>query len=231
MPVGILTNVASVFAGGVIGGVIGNKLPKNIVESLTAIFGFATLLMGTVLMVGAVNLSAIVLALIVGMLIGELLHLDKLVNKTVLKMQKTVKVQNKNEDFMNQFVAVMVMFCTGGMGIFGAMNEGLTHDGSILIAKSILDFFSSIIFGTSLGAFVSLISLPQAVIYLSLFLGAGYLMPFINDVMIADFKAIGGLVAVIAGFNLLKIKQIRIVNVLPALILIFPFSYIWERFM
>ncbi len=65
-----------------------------------------------------------------------------------------------HESFIQNFVAIIVLFCASGTGIFGAMNEGMTGDPSILIAKSFLDFFTAMIFACSLGIAVSVISIP-----------------------------------------------------------------------
>ena len=74
-----------------------------------------------------------------------------------------------DEQFLAQVSAVVILFCCGGTGWYGALNEGLTGDGSILITKSILDFVTACIFGSILGKIVPMLCIPQAIIYGALY--------------------------------------------------------------
>lgn len=90
------------------------------------------------------------------------LFLEKGVNTAVAKAQNLFRHSRKkpaHESFIQNYVAIIVLFCASGTGIFGAMNEGMTGDPSILIAKSFLDFFTAMIFACSLGIAVSVISI------------------------------------------------------------------------
>ena len=78
-----------------------------------------------------------------------------------------------DEQFLAQVSAVVILFCCGGTGWYGALNEGLTGDGSILITKSILDFVTACIFGSILGKIVPMLCIPQAIIYGALVLVSG----------------------------------------------------------
>ncbi len=61
---------------------------------------------------------------------------------------------------MNQFIAVLILFCASGTGIFGALTEGMTGDPTILLTKSILDFFSPpLFFASTLGYIITAIFL------------------------------------------------------------------------
>ena len=128
--------------------------------------------------------------------------------------------------------AVGLGFCCGGTGWYGALNEGLTGDGSILITKSILDFVTACIFGSILGKIVPMLCIPQAIIYGALFLGSGAVQSFITPDIIADFSATGGIITLCAGLSLAGIKKdLKVLNLLPALILIFLISSAWTALM
>ena len=114
----------------------------------------------------------------------------------------------------------MILFCCGGTGWYGALNEGLTGDGSILITKSILDFVTACIFGSILGKIVPMLCIPQAIIYGALFLVSGAVQSFITPDIIADFSATGGIK-----------KDLKVLNLLPSLILIFLISSAWTALM
>ncbi len=92
---------------------------------------------------------------------------------------------------MNQFIAVLILFCASGTGIFGALTEGMTGDPTILLTKSILDFFTAAIFASTLGYIITVIFIPQLIVFVILFFAATFIMALINPSMIADFTACG----------------------------------------
>ena len=131
---------------------------------------------------------------------------------------------------MLKFVTILVLFCVSGMGIFGSMQEGISGDPTILITKSILDLFTAVIFATDLGLSVMLIAIPQIVIQSTLFFAAVLLLPLITPSMQADFSACGGIIMMATGLRICGIKIFPIVNMLPALLLVMPFSALWAHF-
>jgi len=232
MPIGIITDVCATFAGAILGLVIGKKLPDSLKNALNNILGIAAITMGIVLIMRQHNLSAVVLAVILGCIVGEIVGLETLINRGVTNLVgKLMKGTNADEAFLIQVSAVVVLFCCGGTGWYGALNEGLTGDGSILITKSILDCVTAVIFGSLLGKIVPALCIPQAIVYTVLFLVSGLVQPFITANMIADFSAAGGIITLCAGLRLTGIKRdIKVLNLLPALILVFAVSAGWTAF-
>ena len=110
------------------------------------------------------------------------------------------------------------------------MQEGISGDPTILITKSILDLFTAVIFATDLGLSVMLIAIPQIVIQSTLFFAAVLLLPLITPSMQADFSACGGIVMLATGLRICGIKIFPIVNMLPALLHVMPFSALWAHF-
>ncbi|MBP3206349.1 MAG: DUF554 domain-containing protein [Lachnospiraceae bacterium] len=229
MPIGITTDVCATFAGALIGVIIGRKLPEYLKTALNNILGIAAITMGVVLIMRQHTLSAVVLAVILGCILGELIHLEALINKGVTTVVgKLIHGTNADENFLVQVSAVVILFCCGGTGWYGALNEGLTGDGSILITKAILDCVTAIIFGSLLGKIVPMLCVPQALVYACLFLVSGLVQPFITPEMIQDFSAAGGIITLCAGLRLTGIKRdIKVLNLLPTLILVFFVSAAW----
>lgn len=89
-------------------------------------------------------------------------------------------------------MTIIVLFCASGTGIYGAIVSGMEGDHSILLAKSILDLFTALIFACTLGMVVSIVAIPQIIIFLFLFFIAGIIFPMTTPEMINDFKACGG---------------------------------------
>ena len=174
MPIGITTDVLITCLGAVLGVVLGTRLPDSLKKALNNTLGIAAIAMGIVLILKVKNLSAVVLTLVIGSILGELVMLDDRIRKLVTGVvHKLMNGAAADEQFLAQVSAVVILFCCGGTGWYGALNEGLTGDGSILITKSILDFVTACIFGSILGKIVPMLCIPQAIIYGALFLGSG----------------------------------------------------------
>ena len=227
MPIGITTDVLITCLGAVLGVVLGTRLPDSLKKALNNTLGIAAIAMGIVLILKVKNLSAVVLTLVIGSILGELVMLDDRIRKLVTGVvHKLMNGAAADEQFLAQVSAVVILFCCG------ALNEGLTGDGSILITKSILDFVTACIFGSILGKIVPMLCIPQAIIYGALFLVSGAVQSFITPDIIADFSATGGIITLCAGLSLAGIKKdMKVLNLLPALILIFLISSAWTALM
>ena len=234
MPIGVIINTIAIFLGGIAGALLGNKLPEKYKEQLNLIFGLCSMGMGISSIVLMKYMPAVVFALIIGIIVGLVFKLGDKVYELCSKLQKVMirivpkKETNMSEtEFLATLITVIVLFCSSGMGIYGSLSEGMTGDSSLLITKSIVDFFTAAIFACNLGYIVSLIAVPQFVIFTTLFLSASFIVPLTTPDMIADFKACGGFLMVAAGFRILKLKMFPVVDMIPAMILIMPFSWFW----
>lgn len=234
MPIGVIINTIAIFLGGIAGALLGDKLPEKYKEQLNLIFGLCSMGMGISSIVLMKYMPAVVFALIIGTIVGVVLKLGDKVYELCSRLQKVMirivpkKETNMSEtEFLATLITVIVLFCSSGMGIYGSLSEGMTGDSSLLITKSILDFFTAAIFACNLGYIVSLIAVPQFVIFTTLFLSASFIVPLTTPDMIADFKACGGFLMVAAGFRILKLKMFPVVDMIPAMILVMPFSWFW----
>ena len=234
MPIGVIINTVAIFLGGIAGALLGDKLPEKYKEQLNLIFGLCSMGMGISSIVLMKYMPAVVFALIIGTIVGLIFNLGDKVYELCSKLQKVMiriipkKETNMSEtEFLATLITVIVLFCSSGMGIYGSLSEGMTGDSSLLITKSILDFFTAAIFACNLGYIVSLIAVPQFVIFTTLFLSASFIVPLTTPDMIADFKACGGFLMVAAGFRILKLKMFPVVDMIPAMILVMPFSWFW----
>lgn len=96
-----------------------------------------------------------------------------------------------HDEFTEKFVAILVLFCASGTGIFGAMHEGMTGDPSILYIKTVLDLFTAAIFATMLGFSVMTIGVPLIIVQVALAMLAVYILHLITPDMMADFSCAG----------------------------------------
>lgn len=236
MPTGVIINACSVLLGGIAGALVGHKLSPKFKTEINLIFGVCSMGMGISSIGLMENMPAVIFALIIGTAIGLVCHLGDWIQKGAICMQKPIAKIFKNtsdlseEEFLNQLVTIIVLFCASGTGIYGSLTAGMTGDNSILISKSILDFFTAAIFACNLGYVVSVISVPQFLIFFILFLCAGLIYPLTTPTMINDFKACGGFLMLATGFRMIKVKNFPIADMIPAMIIVMPLSYLWVTY-
>lgn len=237
MPIGVIINALSVAVGGVAGAFAGHKLRPGFKENINLVFGLCSMGMGISTIVLMENMPAVIFSVIIGTAIGLAIHLGERINKAAGGMQKIISrfIKTSNSEipeaeFMATLVTVIVLFCASGTGIYGSIISGMNGDHSILIAKSILDLFTALIFACTLGMVVSIIALPQFVIFFILFLCAGLIYPMTTPTMINDFKACGGLIMLATGFRMVKLKMFPTADMIPSMIIIMPLSWLWVTY-
>lgn len=232
MPIGVICNCLAVLLGGILGVMAEKKLSTQMKTKLTLVFGCCSMGMGISSIPLMVYMPAVIFALILGTAIGIIINLDKWMQKGAILMQKPIAGLIKNQainhdEYMATLITVIVLFCASGTGIYGTMVSGMTGDHSILISKSILDLFTAAIFACNLGAIVSVISVPQLIIFLTLYAVSGAIFPLTTPEMINDFKACGGFLLLATGLRIAKIKDFPVADMIPAMILVMPFSWAW----
>lgn len=236
MPIGPFVNGSAVVLGGLLGAWMGAKLPERVRTSLNPLFGLTSIGLGVMSIPGVKYYAAVVLAAVLGLVIGELCYLEKGIGKAAGSARGLIdkifppKEGISQEEFLDKYVAIVVLFCASGTGVFGSMHEGMTGDPSILYIKTILDFFTAGIFAITLGYAVSAIAVPQLAIQLSLFFLATLIVPLTTPEMRADFAAAGGLIMLATGFRITSMKSFPVANMLPSLLLIMPISYLWATY-
>jgi len=229
-------NSAVLIVGGLAGAALGRRLPARVRQAMPLTCGIVSIGIGVVMSNKAHAIPPVALALLAGAFIGELLYLERGLELGIAwakrRFEETWPAERGNpraDDFVKKFVTVLMLFCVSGMGIFGATHEGMTGDAQVLLAKSMLDLITALIFATELGLAVALIAVPQLAIQSLLFFSAALLIPLASPTMLADFSACGGIIMLATGLRICGIKIFPIVNMLPALLLVMPCSALWSR--
>ena len=225
--VGTLVNTAAVIVGSGIGLAFRKGLPEKYQTIYFQAVGLFTLLLGVKMSFNIPEGSEllVVLSLVLGGFVGVALKLDQRMDNLGHWIKS--KTGSKNDKFTEGLVTAFLLYCMGAMTITGAITEGLTGETSnILLTKSIMDFFSSIILASSLG-----IGVLFSVVPLLLFQGGITLLVSIfgRDIpseIIGGVITVGGIILIGLGFNLLKVKQLKVVNLLPSLLFIWLFIWL-----
>lgn len=233
MLTGPYVNGAAVIVGGLFGALIGTHIPDRVKTALPLTFGLCSVGLGINLVIKVKYMPAVVLAMVIGAIIGEMFFLEKQIGRVAGTTRGLINrifppVQGLTHDeFTEKFVAILVLFCASGTGIFGAMHEGMTGDPSILYIKTVLDLFTAAIFATMLGFSVMTIGVPLIIVQVALAMLAVYILHLITPDMMADFSCAGGLIMVATGLRICNIKAFPVANMLPGLILVMPISALW----
>ncbi len=238
MPIGVILDACAVVIGGIIGTFAGRKLKDQFKDNMNLILGLCSMCMGINTIVLMQNMPAVVFSVIIGTGIGLWIHLGDRINAGGVQMQRmmsgVVKGRKQTDigakEFQMTLVTCITLFCASGTGIYGSISEGMLGDHSILIAKSILDLFTAVVFAAMLGMVVSAVAVPQFIIFYILFLCAGFIYPLCSQEMINDFKACGGFIMLATGFRMTKIKAFPVADMIPAMILVMPISFVWVTY-
>lgn len=229
MPTGIIVDCLAICCGGLIGALGADRIPDKIKVTLPLIFATCALALGVTLVVQVVNLEPVVLALILGTAIGEVLDIENRLHTISVKLQTRLQRETARTDekSIESFINLLVLFSINAGCIIGALYEGMTGDTTLMIIKSILDFFTATIFATTIGYLIMLLSIPTLVVGMTFFGLASLIMPYIKEVMIADFVAGGGIITLLVGIRMMEIKKVPVANTIPTILLVMPLSYLW----
>lgn len=234
--IGPFLNAGGIAIGGVLGGFAGHHLPERVRKGLPSAFGLVAMGLGVALTVKAEHFAPIALSLVLGTLLGEWLNLQERVHIGAHRLQ-SVLPQFVDKDASDEeidrsaatFSSLIVLFCASSTGLVGGLREGLTGDASLLVAKSILDLFTALVFAVTTGFSTALLGLPVLLIEASLVLGAHGLAAHLGPSLITDISACGGIILLGTGFRILDVKPIRVINMLPALVLMPPIAFLMAR--
>lgn len=218
MPIGTLVNIIAVIIGSTIGLLLGNKFPDKIKSIAFQSLGLISLLIGMQMALKVENPLTLIFAILIGAIIGELVNLEKIFENAGNFLKQ--KVKSKNDKFTEGLVTAFLIFCVGSMTVVGSINEGVSGNKTLLFTKSLLDGFTSIALASTLGVGVLFSIIPMLILQGGLTIFAGMFQSFFTTSLINQLTAVGGILILGIGLNILEIKKIRVVNMLPALIII-----------
>ena len=226
---GTIANTAAVILGGVLGLLLKNGIAKRFENILMQALGLATVFIGIsgvlkyMLVVEAGGISTqgtmlLIFSLVIGCLVGEWVDLESKMEVIGIKLKALARVKNDNR-FVDGFVTTSVIICVGAMAIVGAMQDGLTGDSSMLIAKSLLDFVLVAILTAAYGIGAAFSAIPIFVYQGAITLIAALFGSVIGDNLIAELSFVGNALVFCVGVNLVREKTFRVANMLPALLI------------
>ena len=237
---GTIINTAAVVAGGLLGMLLKNGIAKRFEDILMQGLGLATIFIGAsgvlkymlVLENGVLatrGTMLLIFSLVIGCLLGQWWDIEARMETIGIKLKAAVRIQNDNR-FVEAFVTTSLIVCVGAMAIVGAMQDGLSGDSSMLIAKAMLDFAIVAILASSYGVGAVFSAVPIFVYQGAITLISALFGAIIRDVLIEQLSFVGSALIFCVGVNLVKEKTFRVANMLPAL-LVPVFWEIWNVLM
>lgn len=215
--IGTLINVATVLVGTGLGLLLRKGIPQRLRETVMQGLGLCVLLIGISGAIKTSDTMCVIISMVVGGLLGSAVNIEHRLDQLGAFAQRKLLKGQEDSTFAKGFVTASLMFCVGAMAIVGAMDSGLRGDHATLIAKSALDGVSAIFFASTMGVGVGLSALVVLVYQGGIALLAGWIAPILTDPIINEMSAVGSLLIIGIGLNMLYDKHIAVGNLLPAI--------------
>lgn len=227
---GTLVNAAAIIAGAAIGSGLKTLLPDRLVKSVFTALGLITLTLGVSMAITSSNIMAVVIGIVVGTILGEILDIDKrlkgFIERISPKKNNSGTTENRSERFVQGFMTATLLYCVGSMAILGAIEDGMGNTPNLLYTKSIMDGISAIALASAFGLSVLFSAVPILLYQGAITLLATGLSQVMTPEMMSDMTAAGGVLLIGLAVNILDIKEVRVTNMLPALV-ITPIISMW----
>ena len=215
---GTLLNAATVLLGGLLGTALGDRLPERLRERVIVGVGLFTLAMGMKFALDTSQLLYLLGSVVIGGVIGALLGVDERLNALGDTLQRRLARPGKASTVSEAFVTASIVFCVGPLTFLGSIRNGLTGDASLLAIKSVLDGFTAIALAATLGWGV-LLTIAVILVYQGgLALGASFLAGALSELQLREMNAVGGLLILGVGLKLLSIRDVKVADFLPAIL-------------
>ena len=225
IPTGAIANAAAIIGGSLIGTLLHGRFPERIRTIVFQGLGLCVVLLGLEMALKVENILIIIFSLILGGIFGELINLETRVDRLASGLKKLVN--SKDPNFTDGLINTTLISCIGAMAIIGSFNEGIRGDATMLYSKSILDIFASLALASTYGIGV-LFSFIPVLLYLGvLTIFAGMFQDFFTPLLLAQITSAGGLLTMAIGLSLLEIKHVKVINLLPALLVVVVLTLIF----
>lgn len=223
--IGTLINAVAILLGTLIGLLLRKGIPQRLQDTVGQGQGLCVILIGLSSALKTTDITCVIICMVIGSLLGAWINIEKRLNDLGKAIEHKVSPASSEGSIAKGFVTASLVFCVGAMAIVGSIDSGLRGDHSTLIAKSILDGVFAIIFTSSLGWGVGLSALAVLVYQGAIALLAMWIEPLLTTVIITEMSAVGGLLIMGIGLNMVYDKHhIPVGNMLPSIFL--PMAYL-----
>ncbi|MEA1961505.1 MAG: DUF554 domain-containing protein [Bacillota bacterium] len=212
---GTILNAIAIIVGSTIGLIFRGGIPDETNKSVMKAISLAVILIGLMNALKVQNLLLVIISLVIGTILGEHWRIEEHLENLGLWVEH--KFSRYGNGIAKGFVTSSLLFCVGSMAIVGALESGLTGNHQTLFAKSVLDGISSVVFASSLGIGVIFSAVAVFLYQGFITITAVFMKQFLIDSVIMEMSAVGGLLIVALGLNMLEATKIKVGNMLPVI--------------
>lgn len=223
--IGTITNFLTIVGGTVVGLAVGRYIADQMRTTIEQAVGMITIVLGVSTAAQSDNIVFPLVSVVLGGIIGEAMRIEhgfsvlghwvKAKSESVLARRS--RATSFHPRFVEGFVTATLLFSIGPMSILGSIDDGLGRGAQILIVKSALDGLVSILFAATMGWGVALSAFVVAAYQAVMTLSASGLDAILDDRMVHEMSATGGIMVLGIGLRFMDVKPIRVGSLLPGL--------------
>ncbi len=217
---GAVVNFFVVIIAGLFGLLLKKGIPDRVKNALMHGMALCVMYIGiTGLFEEGANIIVIIISFALGSVLGELIDLDKQINRIGIKLQNALSRGDNDSRFAEGFVTATLLFCVGAMTVVGSIESGINGDNSMLYSKTVIDSVSTIALTSTFGVGVVFAAIPVLLIEGGITLLAVFVAPILTDAAVTQMSIIGSALIIALSLNMLGITKIKVMNYLPAILL------------
>ncbi|MGE5892674.1 MAG: DUF554 domain-containing protein [bacterium] len=214
---GYLFNSLLVLVGSAAGLLAGKRIHEKTKDAVFMVLGLVTSFVGLKMSFNGSDVIPIVACLVLGTLAGSVMRLDARISSSLNRLNSSYFSGRYNTE---GFLVASTLFCVGSMTIIGSLKDGLYQEGTLIYTKSVMDGFASLILASRYGWSVAFSAMTVFVVQGALTVFSTSLAFMTPQRMMNNIDGVGGLIVLAIGLNLLKLKDIRTIDMLPSLVFI-----------
>ena len=212
---GTIVNTITIVTGSLIGSIVRKGIQEKYQEALYTAMGLAATALGINTIVSNMPNShypvLFIISLAAGSLLGTILDIDGNFQKLTGKFASSQLGQGLS--------TAILLFCIGTLSILGPIQSALYGDHTFLLTNATLDFVTSMVLASTYGMGIALAAVVLFLWQGAIYLGAGFLAPFLSAELLTEISIIGGILIASSGIGILGLKDCKTLNMLPALLM------------
>ena len=209
---GVTVNFFAVLVGGVAGTLLRGGIPERFRTLVNQGMAICVMMIGISGAITTQNTLLMIVSVVVGAFLGTLIGIEA----GVERLGNWAQAKFNKGGFADGFVNATLLFSIGSMAVVGSLNAGF-GDNEMLLAKSVIDGVSAIIIASSFGIGAACAAAPMTIYQGAIALLAGVVRAHMTDAMILEMGAVGSVMIIALGFNMLGLTKIKVANMLPAM--------------
>jgi uncharacterized membrane protein YqgA involved in biofilm formation len=213
-----LVNCATVIIGSLIGLILHTKINESFKRVVYVGAGMISLVLGIKMGLVTTRIVFMALALIIGGMLGEWWNVEGGILRFGDFLKRRFARKESGKDFAGGFLNASVLFCVGAMTLVGAFKAGAEGNYDLILTKSVMDGFMAIMLTAAMGIGVAFSAITILVYQGGITLLAGVLQPLVHELLLGELTAVGGVLVIMIGLNLLGLSKLKTANYIPALL-------------